>query len=93
MGTDVTTRVSQQRRGVEDPVHAWKLHAREPGDPGNSLAGWRRGTVGKGKRRTPDMYVAGESDDFIVPAKRANKADGWQGRDIVTLADERARQP
>jgi len=60
-------------------VHAWKLHAREPGDPGNSLAGWRQGTVGKGKRRTPDMHVARESDDFIIPAKRANKADGLAG--------------
>ena len=26
------------RRGVRDPAHAWKLYAREPGDPGNSLA-------------------------------------------------------
>jgi len=32
-----------------------------------------RGRSGKGKRRTPDMHVIGESDDFIVPAKRTNK--------------------
>jgi hypothetical protein len=32
------------------------------------------GRSGKAKRRTPDMYVAWESDGPIVPAKRANKA-------------------
>ena len=31
----------------EDPAHVWKLHAREPGDPGNSPAARRR-TVRKG---------------------------------------------
>lgn len=32
------------------------------------------GRSGKARCRTPDMNVAGESDDPIVPAKRANKA-------------------
>ncbi len=32
------------------------------------------GRSGKAKCRTPDMHVAGESDDSIVPAKRANNA-------------------
>ena len=29
------------------------------------------------KSRTVDMHVCGESDDLIVPTKRANKADGY----------------
>ena len=60
------------RRGVEDPEHAWKLYAREPGDPGNSDG--KAGTVRKGQCRTPDMHVSRESDGPIVPEKRANKA-------------------
>ena len=38
--------------------------------------GWSggEGRSGKAKCRTPDMYVAWESDGPIVPAKRANKA-------------------
>ncbi len=38
--------------------------------------GWSGGggRSGKATRRTPDMYVAWESDGPIVPAKRANKA-------------------
>jgi hypothetical protein len=62
------------RRGVKDPEHAWKLHAREPGDPSNSHA--TLGGVGRSDKatsRTADMHVAGESDDLIVPTKRANK--------------------
>src|ERR687897_496893 len=38
------------------------------------------GSVGrskKAKRRNFDMYVCGESDGFIVPAKRANKVDAY----------------
>ena len=60
-------------RGVEDPAHAWKLLAREPGDPGKSLAD---GTVGRSERpiaARPDMHVSRESDGPIVPEKRANK--------------------
>ncbi len=33
------------------------------------------GRSGKAQCRTPDAYVAGESDGPIVPAKRANKAE------------------
>jgi hypothetical protein len=39
-----------QRRGVRDPVHAWKLHAREPGDLGDSRVVLGRGTVGEGPK-------------------------------------------
>ena len=38
------------------------------------------GSVGrskKAKRRNFDMYVCGESDGLIVPAKRANKAGAY----------------
>ena len=31
----------------------------------------------KAKSRNVDMYVCGESDGLVVPAKRANKADGY----------------
>ena len=38
------------------------------------------GSVGRSKKaksRNFDMYVCGESDGFIVPAKRANKVDAY----------------
>jgi len=39
-------RDSERLHGVADPKHAWKLDAREPGDPGvarslEKAAGWR----------------------------------------------------
>jgi hypothetical protein len=33
-----------------------------------------RGTVGEGTSRTPDAHVPEESDDLVVPTKRANNA-------------------
>jgi len=38
------------------------------------------GSVGRSKKaksRKVDMHVCGESDGLVVPAKRANKADGY----------------
>src|SRR3990172_3227621 len=29
---------------VEDPLHVWKLHAREPGEPASFFRGWCGGT-------------------------------------------------
>jgi group II intron reverse transcriptase/maturase len=55
-------------------MHAWKLHAREPGDPGSAPDEGTEGRLVKVNRRTTSMHASGESDDLIVPAKRANKA-------------------
>src|SRR5215468_1340980 len=35
-------------RAVEDPAHAWKLLAREPGDPNAARRGWCDGPAGEG---------------------------------------------
>src|SRR6267378_5896468 len=35
-------------RAVRDPKHAWKLHAREPGDPSNARHDFVSGPVGEG---------------------------------------------
>lgn len=41
-------RASRGPCAVEDPEHAGKLFAREPGDPRNALPWWRTGPVGEG---------------------------------------------
>jgi hypothetical protein len=33
---------------VGDPAHAWKLLAREPGDPTSTRGGWCNGSAGEG---------------------------------------------
>ena len=66
------SRVVCRRCGVEDPEHAWKLHAREPGDPGDSRAeGAGRSEKANAVRRTC-MFPGSRGP--IVPEKRANKA-------------------
>ena len=45
----------------------------------------RRGAVGEGGCRTADVYVFGESDDLVVPGKRANKA----GTPVAESVEER----
>ena len=35
-------------RAVQDPAHAWKLLAREPGDPASARRRWSGGPVGEG---------------------------------------------
>ena len=62
--------------GVEDPTHAWKLHAREPRDPvairGRKVADrWWKAMSSKSH-----MYGSGESHNGIVPAKRSNAGRG-----------------
>src|SRR4029450_7223355 len=37
-----------RHRGVRDPRHVWKLHAREPGGPADAHTGWQCGTVEEG---------------------------------------------
>lgn len=63
-------------RAVGDPLHAWNLHAREPGDPltAREIDG-SAGRAGKAGGRTPAMHGQRKSDGFVVPAKRLNNAD------------------
>ena len=59
-------------RAVEDPEHAWKLLAREPGDPSNIRRDDGEADRPERSCRTSGMHVRGKSDDPIVPKKRAN---------------------
>src|SRR2546422_4427860 len=62
-------------RGVEDPRHAEKLHAREPGDPadarGRQAAG-RRENAMSGKSL---VHGSGESYGGVVPTKQSNQSE------------------
>jgi hypothetical protein len=49
-------------RVVEDPVHARKLFAREPGGPLAGLGGWHRGPRCESQGSTTAMNGNGESD-------------------------------
>jgi len=64
-----------QPRGVEDPKHAEKLHAREPGGPvvarGRKAAG-RRENAMSGKSL---VHGSGESYGGVVPTKQPNKSE------------------
>ena len=43
----------------------------------------RRGRPEKASGRTSGMHAAGESDDLVVPAKRANNAGPWAAAESV----------
>jgi len=61
--------------GVEDPKHAEKLHAREPGDP---VAAREQCGAGRRENAMSDktlMHGGGESYSGIVPAKQPNKSE------------------
>jgi len=49
-------------RVVEDPVHARKLFAREPGGPVTDLGGWHQGLRCESQGSTTAMNGSGESD-------------------------------
>ncbi len=57
-------------RAVEDPAQAWKLLAREPGDP-KHIHRWVD-RAEKATSRTSAMHVVGKSDGLIVPGKPPN---------------------
>ena len=68
------------RGGVEEPVHAWKLEAREPGDPiGFHFVWWRiHPKVERSENATggtADMNANRKSDESVVPATSTNKGD------------------
>ncbi|MGD8286046.1 MAG: hypothetical protein PVG08_18145, partial [Desulfobacterales bacterium] len=78
------------RRIIRDPVHAWTLYAREPGDLRST-----RGEVGSVDRSGKacglnlDMYAAEKSDINIVPKKVPNNvgrptAEAVEGRTSAT---------
>ncbi len=54
-------------------MHAWKLQAREPGDPSNARRQEGAGRSEKAMSQKSDMYVAGESDGGVLPTKCPNK--------------------
>ena len=64
-------RAGRGPRAVEDPVHAWKLLAREPGEP-KQIHRWVD-RAEKATSRTSAMHVVEKSDGLIVPGKRTNK--------------------
>ena len=67
--------------GVEDPRHAEKLHAREPGDP-VAARGQLAGRGEKAMSHESLMYGSGESSDRIVPTRSANKGRGLSAEPV-----------
>ena len=76
-GNTRCTNRGEARRGLArsttDPEHAWKRHAREPGDPVGRPRRWRRGTRREARGRNPPMHGCRESDCPVVPTKSPNK--------------------
>src|SRR6266568_2645590 len=68
--------------GVEDPKHAEKLHAREPGDPVAARGRKAAGRVEKAMSHKSTVHGGGESSDRIVPAKSANKGRGLSAEQV-----------
>ncbi|MGO9096622.1 MAG: hypothetical protein ACLQGV_15540 [Bryobacteraceae bacterium] len=84
--------------GVEDPKHAEKLHAREPGDPITARGQW----AGRGEKAMSHktlMHGGGESYSGVVPAKQPNKSEQSPAEDPEgtpegrPLTKENTRQP
>ena len=78
-GNTVARDKSQARRrhcGVEDPRHAWKLHAREPRGPVAIHRCKARDRWEKAMSSKTHMHGNGESYRGIVPAKWSNEGRG-----------------
>ena len=97
-GNTVARDKSQARRrhcGVEDPRHAWKLHAREPGGPVAIHRCKARDRWEKAMSSKTHMHGNGESYRGIVPAKWSNEGSGGP-KEIVEgrpLTKENAEEP
>jgi hypothetical protein len=83
--TGAIARVPVQSGVVEDPRHAYKLHAREPGDLGDTCGPNDGRSAGEGSGRTARVYVCEESHCGIVPMNHSNKdgassAESEEGR-------------
>ena len=77
------TSISQEvfrPRVVVDPMHAWKLSAREPGGPVSGRSGWCCGPRCESQGNTAAKNGYRESDRPIVAKKRGN-ACGAKGPD------------
>src|SRR5580704_10908927 len=61
--------------GVRGLKHAWKLEAREPGDPGAARSPEKARVGGGTHQGNPLMYGAGKSDCCVVPGKVPNKGN------------------
>ena len=61
---------------VEDPAHAWKLSAREPGDPTSALGRWPWGTRHESARSTVAMNERGKSDRPIGTEETFEQGQG-----------------
>ena len=91
----VRTRVRRRHCGVEDPTHAWKLHAREPRDPVairdcEAADRWEKAMSYK-----THANGNGESHSGIVPGKRANAGRGGPKETVEgrLLTKENAEEP
>ena len=62
-------------RVVVDPVHAWKLSAREPGGPVSGGGGWRCGPRRESQGSTTAMNGHGKSDRPICTEEAVEQ--GW----------------
>jgi len=77
-------------RVVEDPAHAWKLSAREPGDPTTSHEKWPQGMCHESGRSTMAMNGCGKSDrpigteePFEQEQGRVRFAEKGEGRGLT----------
>jgi hypothetical protein len=70
--------------GVKEPEHAWKLFARESGDPASPLPVGKRnqGGIDEGENPIVDTDANRESDSVIVPEKQPNKATPVAAEDV-----------
>src|SRR5262249_5135420 len=69
-------------RAVGDPVHAWKLLAREPGDPSAARRRWRGGPAGEGHKahgRHARRWEVGRSRSTTEAAEQRHEARGGGG--------------
>src|SRR5215471_9268083 len=78
-------RVASRSCVVEEPAHAEKQHAREPGDLWSASLNQDRGRPEKAQSRNAGMYVSEESDHAIRPMNRPNNeefssAEAGEGR-------------
>ena len=81
--------------GVEDPMHAPKLHAREPRDPAAIRSRRAADRWEKAMSYKTHMHGSRESSGGIVLTKRSNKGQGGL-KEIVEgrpLAKENVKQP
>ncbi|MCI5194605.1 MAG: hypothetical protein D3915_16085, partial [Candidatus Electrothrix sp. AU1_5] len=79
-GSGVNQPAAPRPCGVREPVHAWTLYVREPGDLRNlRQAVQKPERLEKACGHTANVYVFEKSDTNIVPEKEPNNAVLSQG--------------